>query len=582
MKLDFFTLFFTLGIIDLFIAAILIYYIASNKTVKWFIVAYLIHRIIDFLVLTAIALRNKIPDFISVDIANIFYFSNSVLLIISLSSYRGKLNKQYLALLLSIAFIIISFFLSVSDDTTKRVIVSSFGAFVLFGIGGTELIIHRKPFKMPVMVSIGFLSYSLLNVYRGIYVLINQENGYDPVLLNTTDLVLSYTIIFGILISTFGFLLLLREMDEKIIETNNRFIRIALDQSPIDILITDMSGKVIFANPSFVTQAGKTKEEILHHTAYIFDNKTIDNATTEKIWTQLKSDLSWQGELKVSNNNQKPRILNLVISPLKDIEGKISYFIVFQIDITQNLADKDIIKDQNQLLNKHIQNQDRFISILAHDLRSPISGFYQLTNLIRNNVSTYDAATLKQYLEVLSKNSYNIFQLLENLLLWAKSLQNDIEFQRKELILADLVKQTMRTIAENINFKNLELINLVDSNLRISAHPDMLKTVIRNLVVNASKYTPAEGKITIDAKENNMLVTITVTDTGVGMDQHTIAQLFRLEETKSVKGTDGEQGTGFGLVICKDFITKHGGEIWVESEIDKGSKFSFTIPKILT
>lgn len=232
---------------------------------------------------------------------------------------------------------------------------------------------------------------------------------------------------------------------------------------------------------------------------------------------------------------------------------------------------------QNKLVELNI-TKDKFISILAHDLRSPFNALIGFSVLLQSSIEEADIAKIKKYADIIQNTSKNTFDLLNNLLTWAHSQQQGISVQKEQLNLNQILQELMLVTELIAEEKNIDIYVNVDKELHVFADKEMLKTILRNLISNAIKYCHEEGTIKIKTKIVDDVVEIKVCDNGIGMDENTQRSLFNMLETKSVKGTKGEVGTGFGLILCKNFVEKNGGKIWVESKLGQGSDFIFTIP----
>lgn len=229
-------------------------------------------------------------------------------------------------------------------------------------------------------------------------------------------------------------------------------------------------------------------------------------------------------------------------------------------------------------LKEAIAIKDQFISILAHDLRSPFNTLLGFSEILLNNFEKYDPQKTKQYLSNINKSAKQTFNLLNNLLEWSRSQRNKIKYTPQTIDLHYLFRDVYYLLHNTAEAKKIQMQFDVREQTLATADNDMLQTVIRNLVSNAIKYTPENGTITASAYQNDEYLKIKITDTGIGMDKETLDSLFKIGKTKSMAGTNGEQGTGFGLLLCKEFIDKHNGTISVQSELGKGSSFTITLP----
>ena len=235
--------------------------------------------------------------------------------------------------------------------------------------------------------------------------------------------------------------------------------------------------------------------------------------------------------------------------------------------------------ESEQRLKELNATKDRLFSIIGHDLRGPIGGFKSLIQLL---ISGYDLSNSKQLLEILKvihKTAYSTYDLLENLLEWAKSQQNEIVFNPEKINLKDLVFNIMNLFSEVILNKEINIVNEIPDDQFLVADKNMLSTVLRNLISNAIKFTPNGKSIKISVANIGDNIKISVQDEGTGIQEEDLPKLFNSLSPLSTYGTQGEKGSGLGLLLCKDFIDRHNGIIEVNSIWGKGSTFSFTLPQ---
>ncbi len=249
------------------------------------------------------------------------------------------------------------------------------------------------------------------------------------------------------------------------------------------------------------------------------------------------------------------------------------------VDITDRKKAEKEIKLKNEELAKSNSEKDKLFSIIAHDLRSPFNSFLGLTEYISDELSTLSLTEIQGYLQSMNKTANNLYKLIENLLDWARMQQNQISFLPERFQLFQLVENNSELLAESAKSKGIRISNQIPDDFEIFADKNMLQSVIRNLISNAIKFTPIAGSISVSAKKDkNGESIISVLDSGIGMSSIQIDTLFQMDFKQNRKGTEGEPSTGLGLMLCKEFIEKHGGKIWVESKVNKGSIFYFTIP----
>jgi signal transduction histidine kinase len=249
------------------------------------------------------------------------------------------------------------------------------------------------------------------------------------------------------------------------------------------------------------------------------------------------------------------------------------------------LAQKDDILAKNadiELKNSKLQElnatKDKFFGIIAHDLKNPFNAILGYSNLLVASLDRLNPEQTKEYISMVHTSAENAYKLLENLLEWSRAQTGGIDFKPKELLLKPLAFETESLCESLASAKDILIHIEISDDAMVYADPNMLNTILRNLITNAIKFTHKGGMITISSVGQNNATTIKVTDTGVGMDEITKNKLFKIHEKVTAPGTEKESGTGLGLLLCKEFVEKHGGTIWVESEVGKGSSFIFTIP----
>jgi signal transduction histidine kinase/ligand-binding sensor domain-containing protein len=223
-------------------------------------------------------------------------------------------------------------------------------------------------------------------------------------------------------------------------------------------------------------------------------------------------------------------------------------------------------------------SKDKFFSIVAHDLKNPFQTILGYSEMQKEEIKSGDLAKIEEFAENINSAAFQTFRLLENLLDWANAQRGKIKFNPILINLSEILNEEFNVLNDMAVKKNIELKNSFTDNLTIIADKNMIKTILRNLISNAIKFTPRKGNVELNAFISNNQIIISVSDSGIGMTEETIGKLFRIDSNLSTRGTEDEKGTGLGLFLCKEFIEKHGGKIWVESESGKGSIFKFCLP----
>jgi signal transduction histidine kinase len=259
----------------------------------------------------------------------------------------------------------------------------------------------------------------------------------------------------------------------------------------------------------------------------------------------------------------------------------ITIFIIYRLSTNIGVqllsAEQALKKSEKQLIQLNT-DKDRFISILGHDLKNPFNNLLGFSEILTDEINSLNKSEIEDIAKNINKSAQITNKLLEDILMWARTQQGKIPFKPQKISSADIFKNILETLKPNANSKNIAINYSTADHLNVFADADMLKTVLRNLVSNAIKFTNNGGTININAEENFENVTISVSDNGIGIPPDNLTKLFDIAQVLTTKGTAKETGTGLGLLLCKEFVEKHGGKIWVESEVNKGSDFKFTLP----
>ena len=493
-----------------------------------------------------------------------------------------------------------------------------------------------------------------------------------------------------------------RKTDSKILT-----LSMAIDQSPVTTVITDLAGNIEFVNPKFTETTGYKAEEAIGKNSRILKSGDKPDTEYKELWDTILSGQNWHGVFQNKRKNGELYWESAVISSVKDNEGAITHFLAVKEDITQrkqmveelkqistrlSLAtsaggvgvwDYDIVnnvmlwddqmialygldknsfsgayeawraglhpddmvrgdqeiqmaisgkKDFNtefrvlwpdgtvryiralaivqrdgtgkalrmigtnwditnqknteqalleskDILQKNNAEKDKFFSIIAHDLRSPFNVFLNFSQMLAEDLPTLEQEQIQRIAVSMQNSATNLFRLLENLLEWSLMQRGITQYEPETCILMTEISESMTSVIDPAKKKGIQIIYDIPEDIVVFADENMLHGIIRNLATNAVKFTPKAGTITIAAKQlPDKSVEISIKDTGIGMSREMIDDLFKLDVNTSRRGTEDEPSTGLGLIICKDFIGKHDGKFWVESEEGKGSVFYFTIP----
>jgi signal transduction histidine kinase/uncharacterized protein HemY len=258
------------------------------------------------------------------------------------------------------------------------------------------------------------------------------------------------------------------------------------------------------------------------------------------------------------------------------LKRKTAGLVLEKYEITERTNQQ--LRESEESLKKINHTKDKFFSIIAHDIRSPLTGLIAFTDLVNKQGKDLSHKELIDINSQLNEASRNLFGLLDNLLHWARSQTGNVPFSPEPVNLHDLVKICAGLISAQAANKGIQVIQEVPGGLTCLADRNMVMLILRNLLSNALKFTPGGGRIEITGSASSSSCQLIVADTGVGMNEDTLSRLFRLDAHMSTRGTANEPGSGLGLILCKEFAEKNGGTIYAESTPGTGSRFIFTLP----
>ncbi len=357
---------------------------------------------------------------------------------------------------------------------------------------------------------------------------------------------------------------------KKALEESEQRYRALFELAPFPIIV-NCEHQITLANNAAKAYIGIKDDELLKTKAvedFIHPNsiqavkdkirKILENGKTANILDQ-----------QFVSSNGKIFDMDIAASPV--IYNNKPAVIVVMNDISDKKKDK-------KRLEELVATKDRFFSIIAHDLKNPfhqILGFGEILTA-DEDYDLFQTRKIVQYMYASAKKGY---ALLENLLEWSRSQTGRIKYTPTNLALFDLVQTEIDFIALTAFNKNIKITNQTEKSQIVFADKDMLRTVLRNLLSNAVKFTFRSGSIKLTSKSIDGKTYLKVSDTGIGITPDKLTKIFRIDETESMPGTESETGTGLGLILCKEFCEKNGGDLIVESAVGKGSEFTVILPE---
>ncbi|NEW80196.1 MAG: PAS domain-containing protein, partial [Gelidibacter sp.] len=363
---------------------------------------------------------------------------------------------------------------------------------------------------------------------------------------------------------------------------SKQILRNVLDNIPINVFWKDTDSNFLGVNAvSLKEMALEHESEVIGKNDFDFYNKNDAEkyrADEEAIIQSGKPKLNFQ-ESHIKNGEKRCYVSNKI--PFFDENNNVIGIVGTSEDISER---KRIHMELEKLSGElKIQNdsKNKFFSIISHDLINPLSGIIGFSELLKENSTDLPPEKIKSFATIINKSANFTLALLHDLLEWSRVQIGSIEPNLENFILSDLLSHNIAGVSSLVSSKKIILTTNFSKNLNVFGDKKMISTIIRNLLSNAIKFTSKGGKITISSKEimlnNKKIIETTITDTGIGMSEEKIKNLFKIEHNYRSAGTDKEAGTGLGLVLCNEFIKKNNGTIKVISELNVGSSFIFTL-----
>ena len=254
-----------------------------------------------------------------------------------------------------------------------------------------------------------------------------------------------------------------------------------------------------------------------------------------------------------------------------------------QITALQTLARQVVAQLELRRLTKELQqlleSKNKLFHIVSHDLRSPFNGILAFSQTLAEEAETLSREDIQEFSQTILISAEQVMHLIDNLLQCTRFELGTLDYQPTSVAIDTVVMNVVMLLKGNATQKKIDLVYQANPSAEVFADSTMLHSIVQNLVGNALKFTPAEGRVTIQTEEQDTMIQVSVIDTGVGVSPDKLAGLFEVMAGRTTDGTSGEKGTGLGLLLCKDFVEKHGGRVWVDSVMGQGAAFHFTLPK---
>jgi PAS domain S-box-containing protein len=368
-----------------------------------------------------------------------------------------------------------------------------------------------------------------------------------------------------------------RKQSEQALRESQQYSRNIIESS-LDMIITvDTDRRIVEFNPAAEEAFGYIHEEVIGQNVSILYARSEESSSVGEIMVRESQSVK---EVYNRRKNGEEFPCLLAASTLRDAEGKTIGYMGISRDITDLKQAQKQLEEQNVQLQELNASKDKFFSIISHDLKNQFGTLLGFGELVIENYEGYTAEKIKSLVGKMFGSAQKLYALLENLLTWSRIQRGVMKCQPAAIDMYPIAFENVELFTSQAERKQVHLKNTVTKGAVIYADYSMIDTVVRNLLSNALKFTSAGGSITVSAVDHDERYrSISIADTGVGIPEKVLPKLLRIDAHHTTAGTAGEKGTGLGLILCKDLVEKNGGSMWIESEVGKGTTFTFTLPK---
>jgi len=369
-----------------------------------------------------------------------------------------------------------------------------------------------------------------------------------------------------------------KNIQQKLMESEEKFRSLA-EYSP-NMIFINIKGRIVYANSLCESVMGYTKEELYTPDFKFMELINPDNHThiLEAFRRHMQGEEVPPYEYTIKTKQGKK--LYTVLSTKLIRYGDEKAILGVVTDITDRKTVELMLMKQTEELKDLNATKDKFFSIIAHDLINPFNTILGFIRILKNEYQELDDTEIQKYIDTIRISAERAYNLLENLLLWARTQTGAIEFLPEVFNLQNNIWDTIHLLDNMAKKKSISITTDIPDRCFVFADKNMIDTIIRNLLTNAIKFTPKDGNINVSVMVRNDHLEISVKDSGVGIPPAKIDSIFKIDQKTSTPGTEKENGSGLGLLLCKEFVGRHGGKIWVKSKPGEGSEFTFIIPVI--
>ena len=369
-------------------------------------------------------------------------------------------------------------------------------------------------------------------------------------------------------------------------EREKKFQQLVLDMQ-VGVLIQGPHSEIQMSNPAALELLGLTEDQILGRTSFdpewnvIHEDGSPFPGHTHPVPEAIATAKPVRSVVMGVYHPREKDYVWLLVDAIPQVitAGVVQQLVCTFINISKRKKAEIALRESENQLRELNATKDKFFSIIAHDLKSPFNAIVGFSELLVELMKEKDYEGIEEYAGYIHDSSLRAMSLLSNLLEWSRTQIGRMNYTPEAIELNAVILEATDLLNDSAKQKGITISSTIPENLIVFADKTMISTVLRNLVSNAIKFTNFGGQVILSSQQVDDELLVSVSDNGVGINNDSIPNLFLIERSKSTSGTEKETGTGLGLILCKEFIEKHGGRIWAESEVGIGSTFKFTLPR---
>lgn len=519
-------------------------------------------------------------EHISIWVQNVMHILAYLFLYIGIMRFLGRRERLNVLIVIFLLFVVpYTYYVFVVDDIHIRTILIWGTAAVISFLSAYDINRYKeKSLNVARIICIlVFLFHALFSTTKVALLLIGSkiDRVDSPLFINTSSYI---EILMVSIFWTYALIMMINQRLTSEMENARDHFESIFNTTPDAILITSLSeGTITTVNDRFYNLLGYKPEEVIGKSTLDLNiwAKSEDRQKLASLLVPNGYCSDYEFEFRKKDQTVRIGLMSCKMIKLHDIPYVISIF----RDITERKLREKEVSDQNIHLKTINDEKDKFFSIIAHDLKGPFSSFLGLTEIMAEEIPRLPISEVIKLAAKMRDSARNLFGLLNNLLEWSLIKQGITKYNPEQVVLGNEVNECIIAYKESSQIKQISTNILLSPDIRVYADHNMLRSLIRNLLSNAIKFTPDGGSIAIAAELlGDKSCLISVKDNGIGISKEMLPLLFKMDENTSRKGTNGELSCGLGLLLCKEFVSRHNGEIWVESEEGEGSTFYVKFP----